>query len=69
MWEFFVYATDADHALEILGNSADTEFHSLEKARAGYDPDVHELRDIYRVQVDEAWKNPAKAAEIRSTMK
>lgn len=67
--EFFIYATDEDHAIELAGNSADLEFGSLAKAIAGFDPDVHELRNIYRIEVERAWSNLGAAAESYSIMK
>lgn len=67
--EFFIYATDEDHALELAGNGAEREFDTMTKANLGYDVDVHELRNIYRVVVEPAWINPGKAAESYSIMK
>jgi hypothetical protein len=48
----YVWATDSDNALEILGNSADTEYVDVDKARRGYDPDFHDMKKLYKVSVE-----------------
>ncbi len=51
--EVYLYAGDEDHALELAGHGADVEFRSVALARAGYDPEFHEGRRLFRILVEE----------------
>jgi hypothetical protein len=48
-----MYALDPDHALELAGNGADTEFESPRDAAFRYDPEVHQGRKLFRILVEE----------------
>lgn len=64
--EFYIYAHDADHALEMAGHAADTEFPTKEKAIAGFDEEFHSGRSIFRVIVE---KIDAEAVALDSGSK
>ena len=52
--EFFIYAKDEDHALELAGNGADSEFESIEDATFRMDREVHAERKLFRITCEEA---------------
>ena len=49
----YMYATDEDHALELAGNGADSEFESPADAARNFDPEVHGSRNLYSIEVRE----------------
>lgn len=51
--KFFIFASDADNALEVAGNGADVEFESLEHVKRDMDPDFHGGKKLFSVEVEE----------------
>lgn len=47
----FIWATDADHAVELAGHGAEDEFDSLLEAVEAFDKDLHEGRSVFQIEV------------------
>lgn len=59
MLDFYIYAMDQDHGLELAGNGADREFETEQEAVAGFDAEVHGNRKLFRIRVEAVAKPDA----------
>lgn len=51
--DFFIWANDADDALERSGAGASKEFQTVDDGARGFDPEMHVGKGLFQVKVEQ----------------